>query len=53
MNHVNFHVSVSGGEIDIVVTSTKEVKVGAVRQAFQEVFGHATVRGVVHLITHF
>ena len=37
----------SGGNIDIVVTSTKEVKVGAVRRAFQEVFGRATVTGQV------
>lgn len=36
----------SGGDIDIVVTSTKENKVGAVREAFQSVFGKATVTGV-------
>ncbi|KAJ7307121.1 hypothetical protein JRQ81_009103 [Phrynocephalus forsythii] len=35
----------SGGELDIVVTSTKEVKVAAVREAFQDVFGMATVIG--------
>nr|XP_016854447.1 PREDICTED: protein PRRC1 [Anolis carolinensis] len=35
----------SGGELDIVVTSVKEVKVAAVRDAFQEVFGMATVTG--------
>nr|XP_020670751.1 protein PRRC1 isoform X1 [Pogona vitticeps] len=35
----------SGGELDIIVTSTKEVKVAAVRDAFQEVFGMATVTG--------
>ncbi|XP_042294791.1 protein PRRC1 [Sceloporus undulatus] len=35
----------SGGELDIVVTSIKEVKVAAVRDAFQEVFGMATVTG--------
>ncbi|XP_054842834.1 protein PRRC1 [Eublepharis macularius] len=35
----------SGGELDIVVTSAKEVKVAAVRDAFQEVFGMATVTG--------
>lgn len=33
--------------MDIVVTSKKEVKVGPVRQAFQEVFGRATVTGIV------
>jgi non-canonical (house-cleaning) NTP pyrophosphatase len=31
--------------LDIVVTSDKEVKVGAVRDAFQEVFGMAMVTG--------
>lgn len=35
----------SGGDVDIVVTSSKDVKVCAVRQAFQEVFGRATVTG--------
>lgn len=35
----------SGGELDIIVTSTKEVKVSAVREAFQDVFGMATVTG--------
>lgn len=36
----------SGGDVHIVVTSTKENKVGAVREAFQHVFGRATVTGV-------
>lgn len=35
----------TGGDINIVVTSDKEVKVAAVRDAFQEVFGLATVTG--------
>ncbi|KFV04699.1 Protein PRRC1, partial [Tauraco erythrolophus] len=35
----------TGGELDIVVTSTKEVKVAAIRDAFQEVFGMAVVTG--------
>ncbi|XP_075034983.1 protein PRRC1 [Mixophyes fleayi] len=35
----------SGGELDLVVTSNKEVKVAAVRDAFQEVFGMALVTG--------
>ncbi|MBN3318383.1 PRRC1 protein, partial [Atractosteus spatula] len=35
----------SSGDLDIVVTSTKEVKVAAVRDAFQEVFGLAVVTG--------
>ncbi|XP_043197865.1 protein PRRC1-like isoform X2 [Amphibalanus amphitrite] len=36
----------SGGDLDIVVASDKEVKVSAVREAFQLVFGKATVQGV-------
>ncbi|NXK41737.1 PRRC1 protein, partial [Piprites chloris] len=35
----------AGGELDIVVASKKEVKVTAIRDAFQEVFGMATVTG--------
>ncbi|XP_039979164.1 protein PRRC1 isoform X2 [Xiphias gladius] len=35
----------SGGDIDIVVTSDKEINVEAVRDAFQEVFGMAMVTG--------
>lgn len=35
----------SGGELDIVVTSNKDVKVAAIRDAFQEVFGLAVVVG--------
>lgn len=35
----------SGGDIDIVVTSDKETTVGAIRDAFQEVFGMAMVTG--------
>ncbi|KAM9338157.1 protein PRRC1 [Symphorus nematophorus] len=35
----------SGGDIDIVVTSDKELNVDAVRDAFQEVFGMAMVTG--------
>ncbi|XP_052282562.1 protein PRRC1-A-like isoform X1 [Dreissena polymorpha] len=35
----------SGGDVCIVVTSTAETKVGAVREAFQTVFGKATVYG--------
>lgn len=37
----------TGGDIYIVVTSEKENKVGAVREAFQTVFGKAMVRGMV------
>ncbi|KAM8961153.1 protein PRRC1 isoform 2-T2 [Pelodytes ibericus] len=35
----------SGGEMDLVVTSNKEVKVAAIRDAFQEMFGMALVTG--------
>ncbi|NXU55930.1 PRRC1 protein, partial [Turnix velox] len=35
----------TGGELDIVVASNKEVKVAAIREAFQEVFGMAVVTG--------
>jgi non-canonical (house-cleaning) NTP pyrophosphatase len=35
--------------VNIVVTSDKDVKVLAVRQAFQEVFGKATITGQVSL----
>ncbi|XP_074547230.1 protein PRRC1 [Halichoeres trimaculatus] len=35
----------SGGDVDIVVTSDKEMNVSAVRDAFQEVFGMAMVTG--------
>lgn len=33
----------SGGDMDIIVASDKEVKVGAIREAFQMSFGKATV----------
>ncbi|KAK6179599.1 hypothetical protein SNE40_011918 [Patella caerulea] len=36
----------TGGDINIVVTSCKDTKVGAVREAFQQVFGLATVTGL-------
>ncbi|XP_038123693.1 protein PRRC1 [Cyprinodon tularosa] len=35
----------SGGDIDIVVGSDKDINVQAVREAFQEVFGMATITG--------
>jgi len=46
------HCSDSGGNINIVVTSTKESKVAAIRHAFQSVFGKATVTGVVSTSWH-
>ena len=36
----------SGGDVEVVVTSDKEDKVVPVREAFQAVFGHATVYGL-------
>ena len=44
---VSFSCSGSGGEIEIVVTSTKDNKLLAVREAFQQTFGRATVTGKV------
>ena len=37
----------SGGDVCILVTSTKESKVSAIREAFQNVFGRASVLGRV------
>lgn len=36
----------SGGDVEVVVASDKDVKVSPVRQAFQTVFGKATVTGL-------
>ncbi|XP_047356941.1 protein PRRC1-like isoform X1 [Vespa velutina] len=36
----------SGGDIEVVVASDKDVKISPVRQAFQAVFGKATVTGI-------
>ncbi|XP_015180404.1 PREDICTED: protein PRRC1-like isoform X3 [Polistes dominula] len=36
----------SGGDIEIVVASDKDAKISPVRQAFQAVFGKATVTGI-------
>ncbi|GAB1611087.1 protein PRRC1-A-like [Argonauta hians] len=35
----------SGGDVDIIVASSKEVKVGPIREAMQQAFGRATVIG--------
>lgn len=43
--HIYMYFTETGGELDIVVTSNKEVKVAAIRDAFQEVFGMAIVTG--------
>ncbi|XP_074107081.1 protein PRRC1-like isoform X2 [Cotesia typhae] len=39
-------ISDSGGDVEIVVASNKEVKVSPIREAFQEAFGKATITGV-------
>ncbi|XP_015602155.1 protein PRRC1 isoform X2 [Cephus cinctus] len=36
----------SGGDVDIIVASDKDVKVSPIREAFQDVFGKATVTGL-------
>ncbi|CAK9813832.1 Protein PRRC1 [Anthophora quadrimaculata] len=36
----------SGGDMEIIVASDKDIKISPVRQAFQTVFGKATVTGV-------
>lgn len=40
----------SGGDVCVLVTSTKESKVSAIREAFQGVFGRATIVGKVWLL---
>lgn len=37
------YISDSGGDMEIVVASDKDAKISPVRQAFQTVFGKATV----------
>ncbi|XP_051154286.1 protein PRRC1-like isoform X1 [Leptopilina boulardi] len=41
----------SGGDVDIFVASDKEVKVSSIREAFQTVFGKATVTGISVTVT--
>ncbi|GJQ80805.1 hypothetical protein Trydic_g9395 [Trypoxylus dichotomus] len=36
----------SGGDLDILVASQQEIKVSAIREAFQSVFGKATISGM-------
>lgn len=36
-------ISDSGGDVNIIVASNKEVKVSPIREAFQSVFGKATI----------
>lgn len=37
------YISDSGGDMEIIVASDKDVTISSVRQAFQTVFGKATV----------
>lgn len=41
------YISDSGGDMEIIVASDKDVKISPVRQAFQTVFGKATVTWVI------
>lgn len=41
------YISDSGGDMEIIVASDKDVKISPVRQAFQTVFGKATVTWVM------
>lgn len=43
INFLRMYVLDSGGDIEVVVASDKDVKISPVRQAFQAVFGKATV----------
>ena len=43
----------SGGDIEVIVTSIKDNKLLPVRQAFQQVFGRATVIGRVSFCIFF
>ena len=36
----------SGGDMDLIVASDKEIKISPVRESFQQVFGKATVSGI-------
>lgn len=40
---LELYISDSGGDIEIVVASDKDAKIAPVREAFQNVFGSATV----------
>lgn len=42
---LNFQFSDSGGSTEIIVASSNDDKVEAIREAFQDVFGRATVYG--------
>ncbi|OXU22443.1 hypothetical protein TSAR_008899 [Trichomalopsis sarcophagae] len=42
---LDLYISDSGGDIEIIVASDKDAKVAPVREAFQNVFGNATVTG--------
>lgn len=40
---VDVLISDSGGDVEIIVASNKEFKISPIREAFQGVFGKATV----------
>lgn len=40
---LKMYISDSGGDVEVVVASDKDGKISPVRQAFQTVFGKATV----------
>lgn len=41
----SYHRADSGGNTEIIVASSNDDKVEAMREAFQDIFGHATVYG--------
>ena len=41
---LELYISDSGGDIEVIVASDKDAKVAPVREAFQNVFGNATVK---------
>lgn len=43
----------SGGDVDIIVASEQEVKISAIREAFQFVFGKATITYVFNYFIIF
>lgn len=45
--------TVSGGDVSVIVASSKDNKLVPVREAFQKVFGKATVTGKVCFIQSF
>ena len=46
MSRISIRYSVPGGDVEVVVASDKDDKVLPIREAFQSVFGKATVYGL-------